>query len=85
MENKIIISVAVTGSRPTKEMNPAVPYAPKEIADAAVESHRAGAAIAHIHVRDPETGKPAFKVDVFRIRNIGQDLCCDCCPCGNET
>jgi len=66
MEENIILSVAVTGSRPTKEMNPAVPYTPKEIADAAVESHKAGAAIAHIHVRDPETGKPAFKVELFR-------------------
>ena len=38
MEKKIIITVAVTGSFPTKEMNPAVPYTPKEIAEAAVES-----------------------------------------------
>jgi 3-keto-5-aminohexanoate cleavage enzyme len=66
MENKIIISVAVTGSRPTKEMNPAVPYSPKGIAQAAVESHKAGAAIAHIHVREPETGKPAFRIELFR-------------------
>jgi 3-keto-5-aminohexanoate cleavage enzyme len=66
MENKIIITAAVSGSRPTKEMNPAVPYTPKEIAEAAVDSCRAGAAIAHIHVRDPETGRPAFKADLFK-------------------
>ncbi len=66
MENKIIITAAVSGSRPTKEMNPAVPYTPKEIAGAAVESCRAGAAIAHIHVRDPETGLPAFKKDLSK-------------------
>jgi len=66
MENKIIITTAVSGSFPTKEMNPAVPYTPKEIADAAVESSKAGAAIAHIHVRDPKTGTPDFKVELFR-------------------
>ncbi len=66
MENKIIITAAVSGSFPTREMNPAVPYTPKEIADAAVESHKAGAAVAHIHVRDPETGRPDFKVELFK-------------------
>ena len=63
---KTIITAAVTGSRPTKDMNPAVPYTPKEIAQSAVECYRAGAAIAHIHVRDPETGKPDFKIELFR-------------------
>ena len=66
MKKKIIITVAVTGSFPTKEMNPAVPYTPKEIADAAVESAKAGAAIAHIHVRDPQTGAPEFKRGLFK-------------------
>jgi 3-keto-5-aminohexanoate cleavage enzyme len=66
MQNKIIITAAVSGSFPTKEMNSAVPYSPKEITDAAVESYKAGAAIAHIHVRDPETGKPDFKVELFK-------------------
>ncbi len=66
MEKKIIITVAVTGSRPTKEMNPAVPYTPKEIVDAAVECHKAGAAIVHIHVRNPKTGQPDFKVGLFK-------------------
>lgn len=66
MEKKIIITVAVTGSRPTKKMNPVVPYSPKEIIEAAVECHKAGAAIAHIHVRDPKTGKPEFKVELFK-------------------
>ena len=63
---KTIITAAVTGSRPTKEMNPAVPYTPKEIVQSAVECYRAGAAIAHIHVRDPETGNPDFKIELFR-------------------
>lgn len=66
MEKKVIITAAVTGSRPTKEMNPAVPYSPKEIIEAAVDSYKAGAAIAHIHVRDPKTGKPEFKIELFQ-------------------
>jgi 3-keto-5-aminohexanoate cleavage enzyme len=63
---KIIITVAVTGSRPTKQMNPAVPYSPQEIAEAAIECHKAGAAIVHIHVRDPITGAPEFKLEYFK-------------------
>jgi 3-keto-5-aminohexanoate cleavage enzyme len=66
MGEKIIITAALTGSRPTKEMNPAVPYSPKEIIKAALDSHKAGAAIAHIHVRDPKTGKPDFKMELFQ-------------------
>jgi len=63
--DKVIITVAVTGSRPTKAMNPATPYTPAEIAAAAVESHAAGAAIAHIHVRDPQTGAPDSRLALF--------------------
>jgi 3-keto-5-aminohexanoate cleavage enzyme len=63
---KVIVTAAVTGSRPTKEMNPAVPYTPEEIAQSAVECHEAGAAVAHIHVRDPETGKPDFRIELFQ-------------------
>jgi 3-keto-5-aminohexanoate cleavage enzyme len=66
MGKKIIITAAVAGSRPTKEMNPAVPYTPKEIVDAAVDSHKAGAAIVHIHVRDPKTGKSEYRIDLFK-------------------
>lgn len=72
---KIIITAAVAGSRPTKDMNPAVPYTPEEIAQSAVECYRAGAAIAHIHVRDPRTGKPDFKIELFRevVERIRQE------------
>jgi 3-keto-5-aminohexanoate cleavage enzyme len=66
MDNKIIITAAVTGSFPTKEMNPAVPYSPEEIVDSAVDCHKAGAAITHVHVRDPKTGQPAYDIDLFR-------------------
>lgn len=66
MGRKVIITAAVTGSRPTKEMNPAVPYSPKEIIEAAVECYKAGAAIVHVHVRDPRSGKPDFKIELFK-------------------
>ena len=62
---KKIISVAVVGSHPTKEMNPAVPYSPQEIAAAAVASREAGAAIVHVHVREPATGLPTSRIELF--------------------
>ena len=52
----LIITAAVTGSRTPREKCPHIPILPEEIADAAVEAVRAGAAVVHIHVRDPETG-----------------------------
>ncbi len=61
----VIISAALVGSQPTKAMNPAVPYSPVEIADSAVDAYQAGAAIVHIHVRDPETGAPSSDLTLF--------------------
>jgi 3-keto-5-aminohexanoate cleavage enzyme len=66
VDQKIIITCAVTGSFPTKEMNPAVPYTPREIIDASYEAFQAGASVVHVHVRDPQTGEPAFRVDLFK-------------------
>ena len=65
MQNKLIISAAISGSVPTKKQNPNVPYTPTEIANQALASWRAGAAIAHIHVRDPTTGTPCSQVKLF--------------------
>lgn len=62
---KTIITAAVCGSTPTRAVNPAVPYTPTEIAEAAVACCRSGAAIAHIHVRDPETGAPSSDIKLF--------------------
>ncbi len=58
-----------------KDQNPNVPYTPQEIADQALGAWRAGAAIAHVHVRDPETGEPSSEVELFaevveRIRSV---------------
>jgi len=66
MGEKIIITAALTGSRPTKEMNPAVPYSPEEIVEAAAACAKAGASIVHIHVRDPKSGRPDFRIELFK-------------------
>jgi uncharacterized protein (DUF849 family) len=58
MKNKVIITCAVTGAIHTPSMSPALPVTPQEIIDAALGAAEAGAAIIHLHARDPETGKP---------------------------
>jgi 3-keto-5-aminohexanoate cleavage enzyme len=58
--------VAVTGALTTREQNPNIPYTPEELAEAAIESHRAGAAVVHLHVRDPSTGKAVQDVELFK-------------------
>ncbi len=63
---KLIITVAVCGSGPTRSQNPHVPYSPEEIATEALRCWRAGAAVVHVHVRDPETGAPAFEKTLFK-------------------
>ena len=63
--DKLIITAAVSGSAPTKQQNPNVPYAPEEIANEALAAWRAGAAIAHIHARDPDTGVPVTRLDLL--------------------
>lgn len=66
LNNNVIISCAVTGSGDTVGKHPAIPVTPKEIATASIEAAKAGAAIAHIHVREPDTGKPSRRVDLYR-------------------
>jgi 3-keto-5-aminohexanoate cleavage enzyme len=62
--DKLIITVALTGSVPTKDNNPNVPITPEEIAESAVRCHKAGASIAHIHARDAQ-GKPTLDPNIF--------------------
>ncbi|MHB8907322.1 MAG: beta-keto acid cleavage family enzyme [Syntrophales bacterium] len=67
MQNdKIILSVATTGSWPAKANNPALPVTPEEIAEAAVTSWREGAAVVHVHVRD-DSGKMSCDPARFRL------------------
>lgn len=73
LDNKVIITVAPTGAWPTKENNPNIPLNPREIADDVVDCWKAGAAVAHLHMRD-ENGKGSmnkarFKETVERIRD----------------
>ena len=66
MARKVIITCAVTGSADTVAKNPAVPVSPAEIAQSALDAAEAGAAIVHVHVRDPETGKASMELDHYR-------------------
>jgi 3-keto-5-aminohexanoate cleavage enzyme len=63
---KTILTAAVTGALTTRQQNPNVPYTPQEIARAAIDSRRAGAAIVHLHTKDPLTGKPLHKSELFK-------------------
>lgn len=80
MARKVIVSCALTGgAAPPAEKHPGLPFSPEEIAVSAIEAGRAGAAIVHIHVRDPESGvgsmEPAYYREVVeRIRADGIDL-----------
>ncbi|WP_037579032.1 BKACE family enzyme [Phaeacidiphilus oryzae] len=79
MNRNVIITCALTGAGDTVRKSPHVPVTPEEIARNAVEAAEAGAAVVHIHVRDPETGDPArdpalYREVVERIRETGTDV-----------
>jgi uncharacterized protein (DUF849 family) len=63
---KVIISCAVTGSIHTPSMSPHLPVTPQQIADSAIGAAKAGAAILHLHARNPETGRPSSAPEVYR-------------------
>jgi uncharacterized protein (DUF849 family) len=65
MARKVIITCAVTGAIHTPSMSPHLPVTPEEIAEAAIGAAEAGAAIVHLHARDPKTGKPDQSPDAF--------------------
>jgi len=66
MNYDVILTCAVTGAGDTVGRHPGVPVTPQQIADAAIEAAKAGASIAHLHVRDPETGQGSRDPDLFR-------------------
>ncbi|WP_333712444.1 3-keto-5-aminohexanoate cleavage protein [Yoonia sp.] len=66
MNREVFITCAVTGSGSTQDKSPHVPRSAKQIADSAIDAAKAGAAIVHCHVRDPETGKPSRDVALYR-------------------
>ncbi|MBM4187505.1 MAG: 3-keto-5-aminohexanoate cleavage protein [Gemmatimonadetes bacterium] len=63
---KTILTCAVTGSPPTAKKNPAVPVTPRQIADSCIEAVKAGAAIVHVHVRDPDSGLASMDLALYR-------------------
>lgn len=66
MNRHPIITCAVTGSGNTADKHPGLPKSPQEIATAAIEAAKAGAAIAHVHVREPHSGKPLRDIKLYR-------------------
>jgi uncharacterized protein (DUF849 family) len=79
MNTEVIVTCAVTGAGDTVGKHPGVPVTPKQIAEAVIEAAKAGAAVTHIHVRDPKTGKggrdPAWYREVVeRVRSSGTDI-----------
>ena len=65
-QKKVIITCAVTGAIHTPSMSPYLPKTPDEIAQAAINASKAGAAVVHLHARDPQTGKPSQDPELFR-------------------
>lgn len=79
MNFDVVLTCAVTGAGDTTGKHPGVPVTPKQVADAAIEAAKAGAAVAHIHARDPDTGKGSrdpelFKEIVDRVRSSDTDV-----------
>jgi uncharacterized protein (DUF849 family) len=66
MANKVMITCAVTGSIHTPSMSPYLPVTPEEIAEAAIGAAEAGAAIVHLHAREPKDGRPTQDPNMFR-------------------
>ena len=76
---KAILTCAVTGGAPISGNNPAVPVTPAEIAQQSIDAAKAGAAVVHIHVRDPQTGRSSMEFELYRevvtrIRDSGADV-----------
>ncbi|GIT24129.1 MAG: hypothetical protein CM1200mP41_01730 [Gammaproteobacteria bacterium] len=76
---EVIVTCAVTGAGDTVDKHPAIPVTPEQVASAAIEAADAGAAIVHIHVRDPETGAGSRDIELFRqsveqVRASGRDV-----------
>ncbi|MDQ7260689.1 3-keto-5-aminohexanoate cleavage protein [Paracoccus sp. PS-1] len=79
MNRDVFITCAVTGSGQSHKKSDLVPITPRQIAEACIEAANAGAAIAHVHVRDPQTGAPSrdpalYREVVDRVRSAGTDV-----------
>jgi uncharacterized protein (DUF849 family) len=65
-DQKVVVTVAVTGSIGSRSGNPYLPITPEEIANSAVDAYSVGASVAHIHVRDPVTGEPSMAFELYQ-------------------
>ena len=65
LKNKVIITCAVTGAIHTPTLSDGLPYKPADIARQAIDAAKAGAAILHLHARNPQDGSPTGDPDVF--------------------
>ncbi len=65
LSQKVIVTVAPTGSIPTRKDNPALPITPDEIADETARSYSAGASVVHLHARDPNSGEPSSRPELY--------------------
>lgn len=79
MKRKVILTCAVTGNAPFNPEHPSFPVTPKEIAASTIEAAKAGASIAHLHVRDPKTAEGSRDVNLFRevvarVRDYDTDI-----------
>ena len=66
MNSEVFITCAVTGSGGTQDRSPHVPRSPADIAASAIDAAKAGAAVVHCHVRDPDTGAPSRRLELYR-------------------
>ncbi|AUC52065.1 NADPH dependent quinone reductase [Sagittula sp. P11] len=66
MNKEVFVTCAVTGSGGTQDRSPHVPRSPKDIAESAIAAAKAGAAVVHCHVRDPDSGAPSRRLDLYR-------------------
>ena len=76
-DRRVFCSCAITGGMSVPGQSPAIPVTPQEIVDSAVGAHAAGAAIVHIHVREPETGRPTSDLGLFKEVLAGIRERCD--------
>ena len=79
MSRQVVITCALTGGFDTPPKNPAVPVTPEQIANSALDAAKAGAAVVHVHVRDPKTTKPSMELALYqevvdRIRERNADV-----------
>ena len=66
MNKEVFVTCAVTGSGGTQDRSPHVPRSPRDIAESAIAAAKAGAAVVHCHVRDPDSGAPSRRLDLYR-------------------